>query len=310
MATLTNNKIKDTYQGLIKTNDNSVVSGTNQYLTDGFGNLTPLSVGTNNIGIGTTSPSSYKLDVSGTGRFTSDLTVQGSITSNDSVEINNNSSDGGSLVLHSSGYNNWQLDNFYGSLRIFSGGSIRQTILQNGNVGIGTTNPLAKLEIANGPGGEQLKFTRGTGGVRIVQDADSDSLYFYNNAGSINYLTLRNNGNVGIGTTSPSYKLDVSGTGRFTSTVTATGFITSSDLRLKKNIQDYSFDKKINISLKTYEFISDGGRKRYGVIAQELEKTNPEFVITDEQGYKSVSYIDLLMAKIAELENRLKTLEN
>jgi hypothetical protein len=37
-----------------------------------------------------------------------------------------------------------------------------------------------------------------------------------------------------------------------------------------------------------------------------LEKTNPEFVREDTQGFKSVAYIDLLIAKIAELEARLE----
>ena len=35
-------------------------------------------------------------------------------------------------------------------------------------------------------------------------------------------MLLSSNGDVGIGTTSPSYKLDVSGTGRFTGNLTAT----------------------------------------------------------------------------------------
>jgi len=54
---------------------------------------------------------------------------------------------------------------------------------------------------------------------------------------------------------------------------------------------------------------SSPGEKRYGVVAQELEKTNPELVETDHEGFKSVKYIDLLIAKIAELEARLEKLE-
>jgi len=37
---------------------------------------------------------------------------------------------------------------------------------------------------------------------------------------------------------------------------------------------------------------------------------HPEFVRTNDKGVKSVAYIDLLMAKIAELEARLEKLEN
>jgi hypothetical protein len=50
---------------------------------------------------------------------------------------------------------------------------------------------------------------------------------------------------------------------------------------------------------------SEEGQSRYGVIAQELEEVHPEFVRTDKEGMKSVAYIDLLIAKIAELEARL-----
>jgi hypothetical protein len=51
---------------------------------------------------------------------------------------------------------------------------------------------------------------------------------------------------------------------------------------------------------------NDEGEYRTGVIAQELEETHPEFVNTDPEGFKSVKYIDLLIAKIAELEARLE----
>ena len=51
-------------------------------------------------------------------------------------------------------------------------------------------------------------------------------------------------------------------------------------------------------------------RTRYGVIAQDVEQIAPELVYTDSEGIKSVGYIDLLVAKIAELEERIKTLEN
>ena len=55
----------------------------------------------------------------------------------------------------------------------------------------------------------------------------------------------------------------------------------------------------------------DTSRKRVGVIAQELEQNHPEFVITNnETGMKAVSYVDMLVAKVAELEKRINQLEN
>ena len=91
----------------------------------------------------------------------------------------------------------------------------------------------------------------------------------------------------------------------FASSVTATNFILSSDKRLKDNIKNVD-NKCINANWKTFELKSEKGQKRYGVIAQELEIKNPEFVRTDDRGMKSVAYIDLLIAKIAELESRLE----
>ena len=94
----------------------------------------------------------------------------------------------------------------------------------------------------------------------------------------------------------------------FSNTVTATNFILSSDERLKENIGEVC-DNRVKADWKTFELKTEKGQKRYGVIAQELEKTNPEFVREDSKGFKSVAYIDLLIAKIAELEARLEKLE-
>jgi len=126
--------------------------------------------------------------------------------------------------------------------------------------------------------------------------------------GNDSIVTTQLKGNVGIGTTSPAYKLDVNGTGRFTSTVTATNFILSSDERLKENIFEIS-PKRIDANWKSFNIKDSDEGYRVGVIAQELEVNNPEFVETDINGYKSVKYIDLLISKIAELEDRIKQLE-
>jgi hypothetical protein len=93
-----------------------------------------------------------------------------------------------------------------------------------------------------------------------------------------------------------------------TSTFTGTDFVLSSDRILKENIKEYT-PKPINIQYKTYNIIGDE-EKRFGVIAQELEVDHPEFVRENENGIKSVSYIDVLIAKVAELEARIKELEH
>lgn len=80
-------------------------------------------------------------------------------------------------------------------------------------------------------------------------------------------------------------------------TVTATNFILSSDERLKSNIKPIG---------SVWREFTMKGQKRYGVIAQEVEKIHPEIVHTDDKGYKSVAYVDLLCLKQAENEKLLK----
>jgi hypothetical protein len=94
----------------------------------------------------------------------------------------------------------------------------------------------------------------------------------------------------------------------FDATLIAPDFQLTSDERLKENIIDLK-PRKINVDFKEYNF-KDVKQTRFGVVAQELEKNHPEFIKESDSGYKSVSYIDLLVAKIVELEDRIKQLEN
>jgi hypothetical protein len=65
MATLFNTKIKDTYQSLLKLEDNTILTTTSKNITDGLGNASPLYMSTTRIGIGTSSPTST-FEVNGT----------------------------------------------------------------------------------------------------------------------------------------------------------------------------------------------------------------------------------------------------
>ncbi len=95
--------------------------------------------------------------------------------------------------------------------------------------------------------------------------------------------------------------------GTLTGDLTAPNFILNSDRTLKENIR--KIDTKIDIDFKQFNF-KGNKQKRYGVIAQEVQKTHPELVTKDANGKLGVSYIDLLILKIAELEKRIKELEN
>ena len=85
--------------------------------------------------------------------------------------------------------------------------------------------------------------------------------------------------------------------------ITATGFFNSSDSRLKDIISQDG---------DTVEFTWKDKRddkKHIGYIAQEVQKTYPDQVSEGSDGMLSVNYIEILVAKIQALENRIKQLE-
>jgi len=108
----------------------------------------------------------------------------------------------------------------------------KMVIKNDGNVGIGTTGPTAKLEVANGAIGVLAKF--GGGGderLSIYQAAENDWRFYVYDDTEVAYKNLglggtgqavyiQSTGNVGIGTTAPKNTLNVEGTGNFTSNLT------------------------------------------------------------------------------------------
>ena len=251
-----------------------------------------------NVGIGTTSPSS-NLHVASTGN----------------AEILTQRSSGAGVLIQSQSAVGVFGTNTNHRLDLKTNGSTRLTVNTAGNVGIGTTTPTARLHVYS-TGNGTLNVERAAGALVNIQAQSAKGIIGTNSnhtfslkTNSSERLIILSNGNVGIGSTNPTFKLDVIGSGRFTSTVTATNFIISSDERKKTEIKDLKVDT-VDVQWKSFEMKDNEGEYRTGVIAQELEQKHPEFVNTDDEGYKSVKYIDLLIAKIAELEARLEKLEN
>jgi len=176
--------------------------------------------GTPRVGIGTTSPGA-KLDI------TTDHTSQ--------IPIR---------VTHNN-YNDWLIQkrrsddtqklgikevNSNGGMGFATADAVRMVIDSSGNVGIGTTSPVRQLELrgqgvirlnAISGGDPGLDFnTSDVNDMQIRYRSTTDALAIYSYGTSSDVLTIRkSDGNVGIGTTSPAYKLDVNGTAHYTGNV-------------------------------------------------------------------------------------------
>ena len=190
----------------------------------------------NRVGIGTASPSE-KLEVAGTGEL--------------SAKINNTQYSRSFTITQGGGYSHLKTSHSSGVAINYGQGNAgilslfnntTQTVKINangdsyfngGNVGIGTTSPGAKLQIGsatyapNANLGNNLLQIKSSSGFAYLTIGNGDSanstsyiggasgftvIGSVTDAGALSeYVRITNSGNLGIGTTSPSYKLDVRG---------------------------------------------------------------------------------------------------
>jgi hypothetical protein len=178
-----------------------------------------------NVGIGTTNPDS-KLTIGGVNNPEIKLI---SAFNNELADASIRINEAGSVAIHADPSNNsaTYLTNFH----ITVDGSEHMRINSAGNVGIGTTNPGTALEINKEIGESSPIITLSRGGTSksrfaianatssILDGAVTDDLCIRTEGGNIRFgtasatktdMSILSNGNVGIGTTSPDYKLDIS----------------------------------------------------------------------------------------------------
>jgi hypothetical protein len=150
-----------------------------------------------NVGIGTSSPS-YPLTVSGK------ISYNGAIGEGADNTLSSSST---TLILGES--STWQ------NLSLRTASTERMRIDSSGNVGIGTSSPSEKLEVAADTSSRIKNQEIGGNSSNWLQQAVSSYLIadsdwrFYTN--SLERAVIDSSGNVGIGTSSPSLELSVDG---------------------------------------------------------------------------------------------------
>jgi hypothetical protein len=97
----------------------------------------------------------------------------------------------------------------------------------------------------------------------------------------------------------------------FTGVVTAPNFVSSSDVRLKSEVETIADALALVCALRGVRFTM-GGTRQIGVIAQEVDPILPEVVHEDLRGQLSVAYgniTGLLIEAVKELTARVAALE-
>lgn len=218
-------------------------------LTLGLGNAQPIraqwtnatninNTNSGNVGIGTTAPGA-KLEVyAGASSSTDLLAAILSQAGENGTILNLNNAFGplASIGATKKGGGSWADEgHLVFSTATNSSLSEKMRITETGNVGIGTASPLVKLH-TKGPGFWEsaslngVSITPGATLQTIASDwnsGGSDTPLLIKTQGGGNQLYLATSGNVGIGTITPGYKLDVNGNTNVTGNVTVSGNISA-----------------------------------------------------------------------------------
>ena len=174
---------------------------------------------TGNVGIGTQSPTE-KLDVNGNAKantFIGNLTGTASAIANDSV-TNVKVASGAAIV-------GTKISPNFGSQNVTTTGNITTT----GSIGAGTLSPSVKLHVVSGSNPARFESNTTESFVQLFTNEGNNNrveicnrtggrLALYTTGGG-DALNILKTGEVGIGTTTPSQKLDVNGTTQSTKLV-------------------------------------------------------------------------------------------
>lgn len=294
------------------------------YIASNVVSVNGYTLGIGDVGIGTNAPTA-KLEIKTNGDV-DNLFVNASSNHNYAAKISNNGGDGLGLLIKVGSVDASNavplsiLDNASNELfKIYGNGDII------GKNRFGIEYPYSGVfddSTSNAPYSRvhaDSFHTEGLGQGQLYLegraiDANNTIYIGYGFAGSGN--TIANNvtsfaGDVGIGTATPQYKLDVAGNIRGNN-------VSPSDIRWKKNVSpiEGALDKVMKLQGVSFDWRTDEFKRmgfdesrQIGFIAQDVEPVLPELVTTDRDGYKAVSYEKMTAVLVEAIKAQQKEIE-
>jgi hypothetical protein len=272
--------------------------------------------GSGNVGIGTFSPTakldvngdiwgSYDLDINGTGAFAGGINTYDITTG--LFRLTTGSSSGYVLTSDGIGNGTWQpASGGADSDWIISGPDMYSAV--SGKVGIGISSPSYKLDVL-GTMGIDVGSNYGDTPLTIDVPSNQGGLIFRIAKGGSVINVVDSAGNVGIGTFSPtakldvngdiwgSYDLDINGTGSFAGGINA------------DNISTSQFQMATGAS-SGYVLTSDGsGNGTWQALPAGVDASIESIDRIDAKIRELADIIETQSAKIAQLENKIVELE-
>jgi len=153
-------------------------------------------------------------------------------------------------------------------------------------------------------GGNGNLNVQGNLGVGANIPSDWRGLNLLRKDGRWSHLDFKDNGiNYLRGYTQIDDGLGVSGDAFITGNMSVNSVAQRSDKTLKKNISELSNDeinKLSQLDPKSYQFIDDkNNTKRFGFVAQDVEKVYPNLVSDGQDGKKALNYTDMIPLTVA-----------